>query len=180
MQGMNRVHQLFEGIGATKLYYDYPQGMTDSVKQEIDSVLRGRKIPPIPGLAAELPESLIAELDNWLAAIQAEDKRLRDALKRVVERNGLRQRVGLGPLYGLECKAKKICGRLKPNLEKMIDFQIDRALERQCLNDEDLVAYQQQKLSESIASISFDFPNSFSINDDVYIGGQITIAERHQ
>ena len=138
----------------------------------------GHKLPPVPGLAAELPERLIAELDNWVAAIQAEDKRLRDALKHVVERSGLQPRANLGPLYGLECKACLIRDRLKPNLERMLDFQVDRALERQCLNDEDLAAYQQQKLSESIASISFDFPNSFSINDDVYIGGQITIAEQ--
>ena len=175
---MNRVRQLFEGIGATKLNYDYPQGMTDSVKQEIDSVLRGRQIPPVPGLTAELPEGLIAELDNWVAAIQTEDKRLRDALKRVVERNGLRQRVGLGPLYGLECKACKIRDRLKPNLEKLIDFQIDRALERQCLSDKDLEAYQLQKLGASIESVSLDIPNSFSINDGVYVTGQITLAEQ--
>ena len=171
---MNRVRQLFEGIGATKLHYDYPQGMTDSVKQEIDSVLRGRRIPPVPGLTAELPESLIAELDNWVAAIQAEDKRLCDALKRVVERNGIRQRVGLGPLYGLECKACKIRDRLKPSLEKLIDFQIHWALERQCLNDEDLAVYQLQKLEKSIASISLSFPDSFSIDDNVSISGQVT------
>lgn len=178
MQGMNRVRQLFEGIGATKLRYEYPHGMTDSVKQEIDNVIRGGKLPPLPGLTAELPEGLIAELDTWVAAIQAEDQRLRDALKRVVERNGLQQRVGLGPLYGLECKAKKICDRLKPSLEKLIDFQIDRALERHCLSDEDLGAYQLQKLGASIESVSLDMPNSFSINDGVYVTGQITLAEQ--
>ena len=177
MQGMNRVRQLFEGIGATKLHYEYPQGMTSSVKQELDNVLRGGKLPPVPALTAELPEDLIAELDIWVAAIQAEDQRLRDALKRVVERNGLRQRVGLGPLYGLECKAKKICNRLKPSLEKLIDFQIDRALERHCLGDEDLGAYQLQKLGSCIESVSLDVPNSFSINDGVYVKGQVTLIE---
>ena len=178
MSDMNRVRQLlFNGISATKLNYQYPQGMTDSVKREIDIVLEGCQFPAVPDLAAELPESLIAELDNWVAAIQAEDKRLRDALKHVVERNGLQPRANLGPLYGLECKACLIRDRLKPNLERMLDFQVDRALERQCLNDEDLAAYQQQKLGESIASISLDFPTSFSIADDVYIKGQVTLAE---
>ena len=178
MQDMNRVRQLFKGIGGTKLHYEYPQGMTDIVKEEIDVVLRHRKIPPVPSLTAELPESLIAELDNWVTAIQTEDQRLCDALKLVVERNGLRPRMSLGPLYGLQCKAQRICERLKPTLEKMIDFQIDRALERQYLNDEDLAAYQLKKLGESIESISLSFPDSFSIEDDVYIKGQITLAEQ--
>ena len=170
MQEMERVRRLlFGNIGSTKLSYQCPQEATSDVRQEIDIVLDSWKMPPVPSLTADSAEGLIAELEDWVEAIQAESKRINDALKHVIERNGLIYRPDLGLFYGLERRACNIRDRLTPKLENIIDFQIDRALERQCMKEEDVNVYQHHKLGKVIVS---------SINDGIDVSAQITVADQ--